>query len=184
VIFTSDNGAIPSISPAEFFESNHPLRGQKTNLYEGGIRVPMLARWPGHVPAGSTSGHVSANWDMWATFADLGAAEPPKQTDGISMVATLLGRGGQRPHQSLYWEFHAQGASQAVRMGRWKGIRREIITRADAPIELYDLERDIAETTNVAGPNPDVVKHIAEVMTRSRTPAVVPRWNFQRAQTP
>jgi arylsulfatase A-like enzyme len=184
VIFTSDNGAIPSISPAEFFESNQPLRGQKTNLYEGGIRVPMLARWPGHVPAGSTSDHVAANWDLWATFADLGAAEPPKQTDGISMVATLLGRGGQRQHQSLYWEFHAQGASQAVRMGRWKGIRRDIIKQADAPIELYDLERDIGETTDVARANPDVVRQIAELMKRSRTPAVLPRWNFQRAQTP
>ena len=184
VIFTSDNGAIPRISPAEFFESNKPLRGEKTNLYEGGIRVPMLARWPGHVRAGSTSDHVSANWDMWATFADLGAAEPPKQTDGISMAATLLGRGGQRQHQSLYWEFHAQGASQAVRMGRWKGIRRNILKEADPPIELYDLERDMSETTDVARANPEVVKQIAELMTRSRTPAVLPRWNFQRTQTP
>jgi arylsulfatase A len=184
VIFTSDNGAIPSISPAEFFESNKPLRGQKTNLYEGGIRVPMLARWPGHVRAGSTSDHVSANWDMWATFAELGAAEAPKQTDGIAMVATLLGRGGQRQHQSLYWEFHAQGASQAVRMGRWKGIRRDILKQTDAPIELYDLERDISETTDAARANPDVVKRIAALMERSRTPAVLPRWNFQRAETP
>ena len=121
---------------------------------------------------------------MWATFADLGAAEPPKQTDGISMAATLLGRGGQRQHQSLYWEFHAQGASQAVRMGRWKGIRRDIVKQADPPIELYDLERDVSETDDVARANPEVVKQIAELMKQSRTPAVLPRWKFQRAQIP
>ena len=179
VIFTSDNGAIPRISPAEFFDSNKPLRGEKTNLYEGGIRVPMIARWQGRVAAGSTSDHVSANWDMWATFADLGAGAPPAGTDGVSMAATLLGRGGQRQHRSLYWEFHAQGASQAVRMGRWKGIRRDIVKQADAPIELYDLDRDVGETTDVARANPDVVKQIAGLFAKSRTPAVLPRWNFQ-----
>jgi arylsulfatase A len=180
VIFTSDNGAIPSISPAEFFESNKPLRGQKTNLYEGGIRVPMLARWKGQVRAGSTSDHVGANWDMWATFAELAGAPAPEGTDGISIAPTLLGRSGQRPHESLYWEFHARGASQAVRMGRWKGIRNEITKRADAPIELYDLDRDVSETTNVAAANPDVVKRIEALMKSSRTPAVLPRWNFER----
>ena len=184
VFFTSDNGAIPSISPAEFFESNKPLRGQKTNLYEGGIRVPMLVRWPGQVRAGSTSDHVGANWDMWATFAELTGAQAPHPTDGISIVPTLLGRSGQREHPSLYWEFHAQGASQAIRMGRWKGIRREINKRADPPLELYDLERDVSETTNLADANPDLVKRFTELMKSSRTEAVLPRWNFQHLSTP
>jgi arylsulfatase A len=179
VIFTSDNGAIPSISPAEFFESNKPLRGQKTNLYEGGIRVPMIARWTGQIRPGSTSDHVAAHWDMWATFAELAGTTPPDRTDGISIAPTLLGRGGQRRHEALYWEFHARGASQAVRMGRWKGIRNEVSKRPDAPIELYDLERDLAETTDVAAANPDVVKRMAALMKSSRTPAVLPRWNFE-----
>ena len=178
VIFTSDNGAIPSISPAEFFESNKPLRGQKTNLYEGGIRVPMIARWPGQVKGGAVSDHVGANWDMWATFAELTGAAPPQPTDGISIVPTLLGRPGQRQHESLYWENHARGGMQAVRMRRWKGIRQEIAKRADAPIDLYDLERDGTESNDVAAANPDVVKRIEALMKTSRTPAVLPRWNF------
>lgn len=183
VIFTSDNGAIPSISPAEYFESNGPLRGQKTNLYEGGIRVPMIARWKGQVRAASVSDHVSANWDMWATFAELTGAPPPEGTDGVSIAPTLLGRSGQRQHESLYWEFHARGASQAVRMGRWKGIRNDVTKRPDAPMELYDLDRDLGETTNVAATNPAVVKRIEALMRSSRTPAVLPRWNFQPASS-
>jgi arylsulfatase A-like enzyme len=178
VIFTSDNGAIPSISPAEFFDSNKPLRGQKTNLYEGGIRVPMIARWPGQVKGGAVSDHVGANWDMWATFAELTGAAPPQPTDGISIVPTLLGRPGQRQHESLYWENHARGGMQAVRIGRWKGVRHEIAKRPGAPIELYDLERDVSESNDAAAANPDVVKRIEALMKTSRTPAVIPRWNF------
>lgn len=185
VMLTSDNGAIYDVggAPTRFFESNGKLRGQKTNLYEGGIRVPMLARWPGRIRAGATSAHISANWDLWATFADLTGEAPPAGTDGVSIAPTLLGRSGQRSHESLYWEFHAQGASQAVRMGRWKGIRREIIKRPDPPIELYDLERDERETTDVAAANPDVVRRIAELMRTSRTPAVLPKWNFASGAT-
>jgi arylsulfatase A len=179
VIFTSDNGAIPSISPAAFFESNAPLRGQKTNLYEGGIRVPMIARWPGQVRAGSTSDHVSANWDMWATFAELTGAAPLEASDGVSILPTLTGRSGQREHEALYWEFHARGASQALRAGRWKGIRNEVVKQPNGPIELYDLERDPGETTNLAAAQPDIARRIEALMRSSRTPAVLPRWNFQ-----
>jgi arylsulfatase A-like enzyme len=181
VIFTSDNGATFSAggAPTAFFESNGRLRGQKTNLYEGGIRVPMIARWPGRIRGGTTSDHVGAHWDFWATFADLIGAPAPDGTDGLSLAPTLLGRGGQRQHESLYWEFHAQGASQAVRMGRWKGIRQQITKKPDAPIELYDLERDERETKDVAAANPDVVRRIADLMRTSRTPAALPGWNFQ-----
>jgi arylsulfatase A-like enzyme len=180
VVFTSDNGATFDIggAPTAFFESNGKLRGHKTNLYEGGIRVPMIARWPGRVPAGRTSGHVAANWDMWTTFAELAGGAPPQETDGISLLPTLLDRGGQRSHESLYWEFHARGASQAVRMGRWKGIRTEIRKRPDAPIELYDLEADPGETTDVAASNPAIVSRIRQAMRSSRSPASLPNWNF------
>jgi arylsulfatase A-like enzyme len=180
VIFTSDNGATFDVggAPTQFFESNGKLRGHKTNLYEGGIRVPMIARWPGRIRAGSTSPHAGANWDFWATFAELVGANAPDGTDGISIAPTLLGRGGQQVHESLYWEFHAQGASQAVRLGRWKGIRREVAKRQNAPIELYDLENDERETTDVAAAHPDVVRRIEELMRTSRTPAALPKWNF------
>jgi arylsulfatase A len=185
VMFSSDNGATFDIggAPTRFFESNGALRGHKTNLYEGGIRVPLIARWPGRIRAGTTSEHIGANWDMWATFAELAGGEPPARTDGISIAPTLLGRGTQRQHEALYWEFHAQGSSQAVRMGRWKGIRNNIAKQSDRPLELYDLERDPAETTDVAAANPDVVRRIEAFITRSRTPAVLPEWNFKSAAT-
>ena len=180
VIFSSDNGATFDVggAPTRFFESHGPLRGHKTNLYEGGIRVPMIARWPGRIRPGSTSDHVGANWDMWATFAELAGDKAPEDTDGISIAPTLLGRGAQRQHAALYWEFHSQGSSQAVRLGRWKGIRTNIAKQPDAPIELYDLERDPAETANVASANPQIVRRIDALMKSSRTPAVIPRWNF------
>jgi arylsulfatase A-like enzyme len=183
VIFTSDNGAPLNAggSPTQFFESNGGLRGHKNNLYEGGIRVPMIARWPGRIRAGTTSDHVGANWDMWATFADLAGAEPPADTDGISVVPTLLGRDNQRQHEALYWEFHSRGSSQAVRMGRWKAIRNNVAKDPEAPIELYDLERDPRETTNLAATNPDVVRRAADIMRRSHTPAALPRWNLKAA---
>jgi arylsulfatase A-like enzyme len=183
VIFTSDNGAPLNAggSPTQFFESNGGLRGHKNNLYEGGIRVPMIARWPGRIQAGSTSDHIGANWDMWATFAELAGGEPPADTHGISIVPTLLGRGSQRQHEALYWEFHSRGSSQAVRMGRWKAIRNNVAKDPAAPIELYDLERDLRETTNLAAANPDVVRRADAIMTASHTPAALPRWNLKTA---
>jgi arylsulfatase A-like enzyme len=185
VIFTSDNGAPYDVggTPTRFFESNDSLHGQKGTLYEGGIRVPMIARWPGRIRAGATSDHIGANWDMWATFAALTGGDPPDGTDGISIVPTLLGRGTQRQHSELYWEFHSQGSSQAVRMGRWKGIRTNVMQQPDGPIELYDLERDRGETRNVAAANPEVVRRIATIMKSSHTPAVLPKWNFTAAST-
>ena len=181
VIFTSDNGAPLDVggTPTRFFESNGSLRGHKNNLYEGGIRVPMIARWPGRIRAGTTSPHLGANWDMWPTFADLAGGEPPADTDGISIAPTLLGRDDQRQHEALYWEFHSRGSSQAVRMGRWKAVRNNIAKDPAAPIELYDLERDLSETTNVAAANPDVVRRVEVIMQRSHTPAALPRWNLK-----
>ena len=180
VIFTSDNGATFDVggAPTQFFQSNGSLRGHKTNLYEGGIRVPMIARWPGRIRAGTTSDHVGAHWDLWATFAGLAGGDPPQRTDGISLAPTLLGRGGQREHEALYWEFHARGGSQALRMGRWKGVRNNAARRPDGPIELYDLDADPGETKDVAAAHPDVVRRLAAGMRGSRTPAVLPNWNL------
>jgi len=173
VMFTSDNGPHKEggADPA-FFNSSGPLQGYKRALYEGGIRVPMIARWPGRIKAGSVSNHNSAFWDFLPTCCELVGAKAPEGIDGISMAATLLGRsGGQREHDYLYWEFHEQGKRQAVRMGDWKGVRQNVAKNPDGPIELYNLKNDIGEKTNVAARHPGIVTKIEECMKAARTPS-------------
>ena len=173
VLFTSDNGPHQEggYDPA-FFDANGPLRGIKRALYEGGIRVPLIARWPGHVPAGTTSNHISYFGDMMATFADLMDVPAPDSLQSISMVPTLLGNPDeQRPHNYLYWEFYEQGSRQAVRMGNWKGIRQPMFT---GPMELYNLETDLGEENNVAEENTEVVAEMERMMERAHQPS--PLW--------
>jgi len=167
VFFTSDNGphreggADPS-----FFDSNGPLRGIKRDLYEGGIRVPLIARWPGRIAAGTESDHVSAFWDFLPTLATLGGAKGPKSTDGVCLVPTLLNIAHkQKEHEFLYWEFHERGSNQAVRMGRWKAVR----SGASGKLELYDLRTDLGETNDVANQHPDVVAKIENHLATART---------------
>jgi arylsulfatase len=170
VIFSSDNG--PTFAggvDAQFFNSAGPLRGLKCDLYEGGLRVPMIARWKGRIRADATTDHVSAFWDVLPTVADVVGFQPPGDTDGVSFLPTLLGKPGQKQHDYLYWEFRSNGGGQAVRMGRWKGLRLRQRERPDAPVELYDLESDIAERLNVAALNPDVVVRISQIMSTART---------------
>ena len=166
VFFTSDNGphSEGGANPA-FFDSNGPLRGQKRDLYEGGIRVPLIARWPGRIEAGTVSDHVSAFWDFMPTLATLGMAAEPNNTDGLCMGATLLSiPNKQKQHKYLYWEFHERGSKQAVRFGRWKGIRF-----ADDRFELYDLSKDLGETNDIADRHPEVIERIREFMSEART---------------
>jgi arylsulfatase A-like enzyme len=165
VIFTSDNGPHKEggHDPA-FFHSGGPLRGIKRDLYDGGIREPTMARWPGKIKPGTTSDQVWAFWDFLPTAAELAGVSPPAGIDGISMVPALLGQ-PQRNHEYLYWEFHERGFSQAVRMGDWKGVRNGL----NHPVELYNLKTDIAEANNVAAAHPDVVKKISEIMHSART---------------
>ncbi|MEM7415647.1 MAG: arylsulfatase [Gemmatimonadota bacterium] len=181
VVFTSDNGTTYTGGvEADFFESSGGLRGLKGSVYEGGVRVPFIARWPGEIPVGSTSDHVSAFWDMMPTFADVAGVSRPSGLDGISLLPALRGVAGQPEHEHLYWEYHGLwDGAQAVRMGRWKGVRLGGHLDVDAPIELYDLDADPAETTNVAADHPDVVAQIRDIMF-SRTESDVSRWNFAR----
>jgi arylsulfatase A-like enzyme len=172
VMFSSDNGPHKEggADPA-FFHSSGPLRGYKRAVYEGGIRVPLIARWPGKIKAGSVSHHVSAFWDFLPTCCQLVGIKAPGGIDGISMLPTLLGRGAQqKEHEYLYWEFHEQGKKQAVRMGRWKGVRLNCAKRPNGPIELYDLENDLGEKHNIADEHPKIVAKIEGLMKTARVP--------------
>ena len=180
VIFSSDNGAtIPGVGGVDiaFFESHGPLRGWKTNLFEGGIRVPMIARWPKQIAAGSSSEHLSAFWDVWPTIAELTQQELDAPTDGISFLPTLLGKDKQAKHDHLYWEFHARGSSQAVRMGKYKAIRQNLKKNPNAPIELYDLSIDIGEENDISVQYPTIVQQMDSIM-QLRTISEIEGWNF------
>jgi len=171
VIFTSDNGPHKEGGhKPDFFDSNGPLKGYKRDLYEGGIRVATTAWWPGKIKAGSTSAHLAAGWDLLPTLCELAGMTKPKGIDGVSFAPTLLGQTKkQEKREYLYWEFHERGGKQAVRMGKWKGIRLNVRKNKDAPIELYDLSKDIGEEKNLADKHPDLVKKMAQAMADSHT---------------
>lgn len=174
VIFTSDNGAHHEGGhDPDFFDSTGGLRGHKRDMYEGGLRVPFIARWPGRIAANTTSDVVTAFWDFVPTACDLAAAPMTLPTDGVSIVPTLLGRSGQRERAYLYWEFHEQGGKQAVRIGRWKGVRLQAQRDPDGPIELYDLATDPHETRDVANDHPEVVARIALAMAEAHVPTAL-----------
>ncbi len=163
VIFSSDNGpTFNGGTDSEFFRSAGPLRGLKTMLYEGGIRVPTVARWPGRIKPGRVSDLVSAFWDWLPTFAELLSVKPGRDTDGISLLPTLLGnQEKQKSHDYLYWEYSGK---QAVRRGDWKAYRSSL----DSPLEIYNLRDDIAEQQDLAGQRPDLVKEMGNIMMAAR----------------
>jgi len=169
IIFASDNGPHKEggNDPASF-NSSGGLRGIKRDLYEGGIRTPFIARWPGKIAPGTRSGFTGAFWDLLPTFAALAGVTAPRNIDGISIVPTLLGT-RQQKHAPLYWELHEDGGKQAVRMDRWKGVRKNVFKNSQAPVELYDLQTDPAEQHDVAANHPDVVSAIVAIMKRSHT---------------
>ncbi len=165
VFFSSDNGPHrEGGANPDFFRCSGPLRGIKRSMHDGGIRVPMIVRWPGRVRAGTTSDLPWAFWDFLPTAAELAGIEPPKEIDGISVVPTVLGEGNQKRHEFLYWEFHEGGSQQAVRMGPWKAVRPW-----GAPLQLYDLRTDLGEAKDVAAENPDVVAKIEAYLKTART---------------
>lgn len=189
VFFTSDNGAHGQGGTLDFFESSGSLRGIKRDLYEGGIRTPMIVRWPDKIKAGSISDHVGAFWDIMPTFADLTGTKLPDETDGISFLPELLDK-LQPTHEFLYWEFFGTNyqwtpeskiprnwlKNQAVRLGKWKAVRHNLqdnLVQGPAkfsPIELYNLESDISERNDVADKHPEIVKYISGFMKASHSP--------------
>ena len=177
-IFTSDNGAVFPLSgfdPA-YFKSNGELHGYKEDIYEGGIREPLIVRWKGHVPAGATSDFVSGFEDWLPTLLDFAGASQlvPKSADGISLVPTLLGK-AQAARSFLYREFHGAGGQQSVRVGDWKLLKRHLLATAKQPAdpttELYNLALDPSEKTNVAAANPAVVAKLQKIMDEQHTPS-------------
>ncbi|MFN3168641.1 MAG: arylsulfatase [Phycisphaeraceae bacterium] len=192
IVFTSDNGphAEGGNDPA-FFDANGPLRGIKRDLYEGGIRVPMIAYWPGTIAAGYETDHISSFQDVLPTFADLAGVRVPEGVTGISFAPSLLkfaegrfastplwDREEQRPHKFLYWEFFEQRGKQAVRMGKWKGVRLNVQRDKDGPIQLYDLSTDPGETNNIADQHPDVVAEIDRIMSEAHTMSAAEQWRY------
>jgi arylsulfatase A len=165
VLFISDNGPHQE-GGAEptFFKSSGGLRGIKRDLYEGGIRVPMIARWLETIPGGRVSAHPWAHWDIFPTLAELAGAEVPSNLDGLSMTRALRGE-PQPTHDYFYWEFHERGFQQAVRMGAWKAIR----LKNDEPLELYNLDTDPFERHDVAPAQTDVVRKIETYLRTART---------------
>jgi arylsulfatase len=173
VLFSSDNGPVHDGvggSDSAFFESAGPLRGLKGSVYEGGIRVPLIGRWPGRVPAGTTTDLPCYFPDVMPTLMELigATATLPKDIDGVSFAPTLLGQSAKQVrHEYLVWEFAGYGGQQAVRLGDWKGVRRNL-QKGDAPVELYNLKDDIGEQHDVAKQHPDVVRRIEQIMATDR----------------
>jgi arylsulfatase A-like enzyme len=180
VFFSSDNGAVFPLAGTdpEFFHSTGGFRGFKQDLYEGGIRTPLVARWPGKIKAGSVSDHVSAFWDFLPTMCELTGTPPPADTDGLSFLPALLAEPGQKQHDFLYWEYYGQGGRVAVRIGDWKAIRNGMKKNPTAPLELYNLATDRAEAYDVAADHPDIVAKAREIIAREHTPSPIKAWNF------
>ncbi|MEM7367858.1 MAG: arylsulfatase [Bacteroidota bacterium] len=177
IIFSSDNGPhLEGGADPDYFDSNGPLKGYKRDLYEGGIRVPTIARWPGKIKAGSSSNHISAFWDLMPTLAELIGAKVPEGLDGISFLPTLLGEGQQQVHPYLYWEFHERGGRIAIRKGDWKAVKYNHLKEPEAPFELYNLAEDIGETNNLAPMHPDIMEEMNTILKGARTESEVFRF--------
>ena len=171
IIFTSDNGAhFEGGTDYDFFNSNGPFRGLKRDLYDGGIHVPMIVKWPGKVKAGSQSDHVSAFWDWLPTFAEMLGEKSPEGIDGISFLPSLLGKGKQTKHDHLYWEFHELGGRQAVLKDGWKLVKYQVKDQAKLTVELFDLSSDPAESKNLATENPQKVAELEKLIQEAHQP--------------
>ena len=179
IFFSSDNGPHKEggVDP-KFFQSSGPLRGIKRDLYEGGIRVPFIARWPGKIKPGTVNDQPWTFWDFLPTAAEIAGAKIPEKLDGLSIRPALLGQPQTNRHEFLYWEFHERGFQQAVRMGEWKAVRPQ----AGASLELYNLSTDLGEKQDVAAQNPEVVTRIEEYLKTAR--AESEHWPIKPPKSP
>jgi arylsulfatase A-like enzyme len=170
IIFTSDNGPHrENGGDPDFFNSNGIFKGIKRDLYEGGIRVPFIAYWPGTIKPAVTT-QIAALWDLYPSFLELAGIAGDGQQDGISMLPTLMQQGKQKEHEYLYWEFHENDGRQALRWKKWKAVKLAVMKNAAAPVELYDLEKDPEEQLNLAGKKPRLVKKLSALLNKAHTP--------------
>jgi len=182
VLFTSDNGTthLKEQVDYDFFDSVKGLRGLKGSLYEGGIRVPMVVRWPGRVSPDSVTDHLSSHYDVLATLSEITGSKVSKKTDGISFLSALEGRKRGKRHEFLLWDFPGYGGQIAVRMGRWKGIKTGLHKEPDASFQLYDLKKDPFEERDLASEKPKICEQIEEILARERTVPVTEKFRFGR----
>lgn len=169
IMFASDNGPHEEggANP-DFFNSAGGLRGVKRDLYEGGIRTPMIVVWPDKVKAGSTSNHISAFWDIMPTCAEIAGVQLKSETDGISFLPELLGQTAQKKHEYLYWEFSERGGRQAIRMGDWKAIVYDLQNNPKPKIQLYNLAEDEWENNDISSEHPEIVIKMTQLMKDAR----------------
>ncbi len=172
IVFTSDNGPTHDVGGVDtgFFNSAGPLRGRKGSVFEGGIRVPMIARWTGRIAPGTTTDHLTCFQDLMATLADLTGLEAPANCDGISYLPVLLGEANPRAHDYLVWEFYGYGGQKAVRIGDWKAVLRDI-HKGNTEILLFNLAEDLGEQHNVAADHPEIVAQARAIFENDRTPS-------------
>ncbi len=183
IIFSSDNG--PTYLGGvdfDYFESSKPFQNgygkTKGFVYEGGIRVPLIVSWPNHIKPGTTNKHISAFYDMMPTICELSGVEAPKGIDGISFKPTLLDQ-KQRQHDYLYWEFPSYKGQQAIRMGKWKGIRKNIF-EGNLKLELYDLENDVSESNDIAHLHPDIIEKMEAIMIKEHQSSSNDNFKFKQ----
>jgi arylsulfatase A-like enzyme len=183
VMLSSDNGPHREGGhKPEFFDSNGPLRGFKRDLYEGGIRAPLLVRWPGKVTPGSESDLISAHWDMLPTFCELAGVAAPEGIDGVSIVPTLRGQADdQALHDYLYWEFYEQGGKRAARFGDWKAVQLDVHNKPAGPVQLFELSSDLGETRDVASEHPNLVAKAGAIFADAHRPSE--HWKFGGAKS-
>lgn len=181
ILFTSDNGTSflkPQVD-FTFFNSVGKLRGLKGELYEGGIRVPMIVHWPGKIAPGAVSEHLGAHYDLPTTLAAIAGTRFDDQSDGISLLPLLSGKATkQQAHEFLFWDFAGYGGQTAVRTGKWKGIKRGLIKNPNAPLKLYNLDQDTSEKHNVAEAHPDVVAKLESIIRRERRVPELKKFRF------
>ncbi|MGB6043868.1 MAG: arylsulfatase [Pirellulales bacterium] len=179
IMFSSDNGPHREGGhQPDFFNSNGGLRGYKRDLFEGGIRVPMIASWPGRIEADSLSDHISAHWDVLPTVCEATGIEIPEQIDGKSMLPTFLSESQQqKQHDYLYWEFYEKGGTRAVRFGDWKAVQLRLNNEINPPILLYNLAADRAETNDVAADRPELIAKARRYFAAAHTPSE--HWRFR-----
>lgn len=178
VMFSSDNGpTFNGGTDKEFFNSTGGLRGAKAQVYEGGIRVPFLVRWPGKVGKGRVSSYPSAQFDMFATLCEIAGVTPP-QNDGVSLLPELTGAGSMPSREYLYFEFPERGGQLAVRFDQYKAVKMNIKTDKNAKWELYDLKADEKESVDIAARHPEVIKRVEEIVKKEHRPATIREWEF------